>query len=99
MMATNVDVAEWMADQVERSGWLHQSDVVAVIWDKFGQEFLHANWKGHDAISPGVLREFKRLTEDTVVWDNRNRLWRKRTEDDRVTRLLVRRVRFLAGPV
>jgi len=86
-MATSRDVAEWMLDQFNRSGELYQDDAVYGIESKFGREFTHENEYGNVAIDRNVLKEFRKLTGDDVVWERRERFWRKREQDDEPGRL------------
>jgi hypothetical protein len=81
-MPTNRDVAEWMAERAARRGELYQEEVVWEIQSKFGREFVYENANGNLAISRQVLKEFRKLTEDTLVWERGDRLWRKRQSYD-----------------
>lgn len=55
---------------------------VVSISDKFGNEFTYTNENGNPAIDRRVLKEFRKLTGDTVAWDRWEFAWRKRTADD-----------------
>jgi hypothetical protein len=76
------DVAQWMAEQVREHDELLQSDVITAIEDRFGCQFMYENANGNSAIDPTVLIEFKRLTEEDVVWERGERLWRLRNKLD-----------------
>jgi CRISPR/Cas system CSM-associated protein Csm3 (group 7 of RAMP superfamily) len=82
MPATAKGVAKWMADKMSKSAELYQEDVVWEIQSKFGKRFVYENENGNLAISRTVLKEFRKLTEDTVVWERGSRLWRKRQSYD-----------------
>ena len=70
-----------MENQVQQ-GDLYQEEAVYEILDRFGEEFVYENENGNWAISKPVLREFQKLTEETVVWERGGRFWRKRQEYD-----------------
>ena len=81
-MATSKDVAAWMLQALEERQSLYQEVVVYEIAADFGEEFTYLNASGNLAIDRRVLREFRKLTEATVVWERGERLWRKRTDTD-----------------
>jgi hypothetical protein len=76
------DVARWMQAEFEKTGFLYQDTVVRKIKNKFGDEFVYKNANGNLAISKAVLKEFRRLTETTAVWDRGVRQWRRRRPSD-----------------
>jgi Family of unknown function (DUF6953) len=71
-----------MVDQLKGQHWLYQEMVVSEILEKFGEEFVYYNENGNLAISRPVLREFRKLTEGTVVWERSARAWRPREGHD-----------------
>jgi len=79
---TAADVAQWMLDEIDRAKDLCQDDVVDKIARTFGSEFVYDNDAGNMAISKKVLAAFNKLTKDTVVWERRERFWRRRTPHD-----------------
>lgn len=81
-MFTPTDVAKWMLDEVTKDRELSQSDAAWEIEHKFGEEFIYTNDNGNPAISKAVLKEFRKLTEDKVVWEKSSRAWRLRDETD-----------------
>jgi hypothetical protein len=81
-MATPKDVAQWMLEELKRETYLYQNMVVYDIEEKFGEEFTHINDNGNPAIDQRVLKEFRKLTEQTVVWERGERLWRLREDYD-----------------
>lgn len=81
-MATAKDVAQWMVEQLKHSTYLDQEDVASKIKTRFGEVFTYDNENGNLAIGKTVLKEFRNLTQDTVVWDRADRCWRKRTRGD-----------------
>ena len=81
-MTTMIEVAQWMADELERFSSLDQSTAAAGIEMNFGEGFTYINRNSNRAIKREVLVEFDRLTHDTVVWLRRSRRWRKREDRD-----------------
>ncbi|MHC2993899.1 MAG: hypothetical protein IBV53_00110 [Candidatus Atribacteria bacterium] len=77
-----VDVANWMLSQITKKRELYQNEVVYLIEDKFGPKFVYENRLGNAAINREVLKEFRKLTEETVVWSRNERCWRIRSTDD-----------------
>lgn len=82
MTATATDVARWMSESIEAEEYLYQDVAANEIGSRFGAVFTHINQHGNVAINPDVLREFKKLSGDSVVWDRSERLWRKRQDYD-----------------
>ena len=76
------DVAKWMRDKIIEDKTMYQENVVSKIRDEFGEEFIYTNENGNPAISKAVLKEFRRLTENLVVWEKSERRWRLRGEHD-----------------
>ncbi len=81
-MATVEDVARWMQEELEKSGELDQADAVHEIEVRFGEEFAYINENGNPAIDRKVLKAFRKLNEDVVVWDRYHLRWRKREPHD-----------------
>jgi hypothetical protein len=81
-MSTPADVAQWMVQEIEREGMLYQDEAAANIASKFGDEFTYDNDNGNTAIRRDVLAVFRKLTDDFVVWERGERLWRKREQQD-----------------
>ena len=77
-----IDVARWMMKELEGDGYLYQQDAASCIADEFGGGFLYWNVNRNPAIAIEVLREFRNLTEETVVWVKSERMWRWREKDD-----------------
>lgn len=91
MELTPRNVAQWMLQELHRrDGWLQQRDTVRGIVEQFGEEFTYQNRHGHPAISPDVLKEFRKLSRDEVVWSRSRQLWRRRQGRDRSVTRLVR---------
>jgi hypothetical protein len=80
-MPTAQEIAEWMLDELTRSGELYQETAVAHVALKFGYEFTYDNENGNLAIRSVV---FRRLAKDSVVWERGPLL--EKTEDGRIAR-------------
>lgn len=76
------DVAQWMLDKIIKKRELYQEEIVYQIEEKFGSKFVYDNEAGNLAISREVLKEFRKLTEKTVVWSRIELCWRIRSADD-----------------
>jgi hypothetical protein len=85
-MATPREVAEHLAKIVHRDGELLQVDAVCEIEGRFGPQFVYDNENGNQAIDKTVLREFRKLTENSVIWNRSERYWRKRESFDAANR-------------
>ena len=77
-----LDVAQWMYDELELKKEIYQEDTVWEIRHKFGKEFTYTNSEGGDSIAKSVLRAFRSLTGDDVVWERGAKLWRRRHPSD-----------------
>ncbi|WP_137490706.1 DUF6953 family protein, partial [Escherichia coli] len=77
-MATVDDVAQWMKSELENTNWLYQETVVYKIKELFGDTFVYLNANGNLSIDKKVLAKFRKLTNDTVIWERGEKAWRKR---------------------
>lgn len=84
-MSTKV-VAEWMLDQMGDSHWIYQEIIVIKMQTTWAEEYVYRNANGNPAISKDVLKEFRKLTEDTLVWERGERAWRRRRENEKAGR-------------
>ncbi len=85
-MASAKDVALWMLEKLKRERTLYQETAVGEIAHIFGEKFVYDNRQGNPAIDKDVLTEFRKLTEDTVVWERGERAWRFRDDTDPLSR-------------
>ncbi|WSH22832.1 hypothetical protein U8Q07_11115 [Rhizobium ruizarguesonis] len=76
-------VAEWMIEEMGEQAWLYQEVIVRKIKKQWGDEWVYKNPNGNPAISAAVLKQFKKLTEDTLVWERGSKAWRKRRPNDK----------------
>ncbi len=88
-MATSKDVAQWMVAQLREGDCLLQVEAVAAIEKLFGSEFVYLSDIGEKSIDRRVLYQFRKLTEDEVVWVTQHgggywsgAHWRKRGPGD-----------------
>jgi Family of unknown function (DUF6953) len=77
-MTTPEDVARWMLDELEKAGYLYQWEAILEIQSRFGDDFTYLNESRNFAIDRRVLRAFRNLTEDTVVWKRAEHCWARR---------------------
>lgn len=75
-------VAEWMAQELFKKKELYQESVVDEIHNRFGKEFTYINQNGNWGIDKRVLQEFRKITEDQVVWSRGDKSWRFREKYD-----------------
>lgn len=71
-----------MLEELEDQQVVHQDYLVEEIIGRFGVGFTYINANGNRAIDRKVLREFFRLTNETVVWMRGERAWRMRENHD-----------------
>src|SRR5215204_6721004 len=81
-MTTPEDVARWMLDELQKAGYLYQWEAILEIQSRFGDDFTYLNESGNFAIDRRVLRAFRHLTEDDVVWRRTECCWVKRGPHD-----------------
>jgi hypothetical protein len=81
-MTTKKDVAEFMLNQLKSKNRIYQENIVYEIKKTFGEEFVYINENGNLAIDKGILKEFRNLTKNSVVWDRGDFAWRFRKESD-----------------
>jgi hypothetical protein len=79
---TPEDVAQWMLDELEKTGLLYQWEAILEIQSSFDGDFTYLNKSGNFAIDRRVLRAFRHLTEDEVVWRRTEGCWVKRGPHD-----------------
>ena len=85
---TDKDVADFMLQRINEDEILYQEVIVYEIQEKFGDDFVYINQNGNPAIERKVLAEFRKLTEDKVVWSRGERYWRfKKDYDDPDSRI------------
>lgn len=83
------DVAKWMLEELTATGYLAQYYAVTEIEARFGSAFVYLNDSGKPAISRKVLTAFRRITEESVVWDRGDKSWHLRGPGDPATGRLI----------
>lgn len=76
--ATTNGVATWMLSVVQEYGELSQNNAYYMINKQFGSGFTTITNSGSPSIKGSVLTAFKKISEDTVVWERGQKKWRKR---------------------
>ena len=82
LTTTPEDVAQWMIDELEKTGQLYQWEAILEIQSRFGDVFTYLNESGNFAIDRRVLRAFRTGAEDTVVWRRTEGCWATRGPHD-----------------
>ena len=82
--ATPETIAQWMLGRLDedKRGRLYQSNAVAEIAKRFGDEFTYTNENGNPAIDKRILTAFRKITGDSVIWERWDFCWRKREDAD-----------------
>jgi len=80
--ASPVEIAEWMAEELNKRGRLVQNSAALQIWKKFGKEHLYKNKNHNWSINKPILDAFRIITADTVVWSRSQQTWRTRRDSD-----------------
>jgi len=75
-------IAVWMLAEIDREDIVYQDTLVYEIERRFGPSFTYVNDNGNSAIRRDVLTAFRNISETTVVWNRRDRAWRKREPRD-----------------
>jgi hypothetical protein len=79
---TPKEVAEYMIIQMENGQWLFQETIVHKIKAECGRRFVYENANGNYGIDKRVLKEFKKLTQHTLIWELGFKAWRRRKASD-----------------
>lgn len=76
--ASSRDVANWMLSVIDEQGELSQNNAFYEINKQFGSGFTTIASSGSPSIKGGVLTAFKKISENSVVWERGDKKWRKR---------------------
>lgn len=74
--------AEWMLSELERQGCLYQDDVVDHLVKSKQEELLRENAEGSLVLRTSLLKAFRNLGENDVVWVRPDFYWRYRVRED-----------------
>lgn len=77
------DVATCMMDRLREDRPLYQDDAAWKIKKQFGDAFVYNNANGNPAIGKDVLKAFRKVTDEDVVWSRSERCWRRRKPKDK----------------
>jgi hypothetical protein len=80
MDATEVSV--WMRSQLDDDGCLYQDGVVDLLVKGGENALLRENNDGNLVLERKLLAEFRKLTQDDVVWVKPDKYWRFRVLED-----------------
>lgn len=75
--------AQWMFEQIQQRKMLDQGSAAMQIRKHFGKDLVYTNQNGNWGISPDVLKRFRKLTGDDVIWERGSRMWRTRKQYDK----------------
>ena len=81
-MSGKVAAANWMLSEIERSGCLYQDDVVDHLVKAEQEDLLRENTDGNLVLGKALLEEFRKLTDQAVVWVKPDFYWRYRVAED-----------------
>lgn len=71
-----------MVDKLETDGCLYQDDIVDYLVRNDNENFLRENSDGNLVLDKALLKRFKDLTSDNVVWVQSDFYWRYRVLED-----------------
>lgn len=75
-------VAQYMVGKLQGQNMLCQDRLALEIEQNFGVQFVYRNPNGNRAIAKVVLKAFRKLTENDVVWMRSDQCWRLRRPTD-----------------
>jgi hypothetical protein len=75
---TPADVAQWMLTVIQEQGELTQNNAYYQINKQFGTGFTTVTNSGSPSIKTSVLTAFKKISDDSVIWERGDKKWRKR---------------------
>lgn len=76
------EASTWMRSQLDREGCLYQDDVVDYLVKEGAEALLRENSDGNLVLERKLLNEFRKLTQDEVVWVKPDKYWRFRVPED-----------------
>ena len=75
-------VSMWMKSQLDTEGCIYQDDVVDYLVKSGSEHLLRENTDGNLVLEKKLLNEFRKLTQDEVVWVKPDKYWRHRVAED-----------------
>jgi len=76
------EASTWMRSQLDKDGCLYQDDVVDYLVKEGAEALLRENSDGNLVLERKLLNEFRKLTQDEVVWVRPDKYWRFRVPED-----------------
>lgn len=76
------EASTWMRSQLDKDGCLYQDDVVDYLVKEGTEALLRENSDGNLVLERKLLNEFRKLTQDEVVWVKPDKYWRFRVPED-----------------
>lgn len=76
------EASTWMRSQLDKDGCLYQDDVVDYLVKEGAEALLRENSDGNLVLERQLLNEFRKLTQDEVVWVKPDKYWRFRVPED-----------------
>ncbi len=70
------NVVDYMLEELDKNGVLHQKDLVNIIKEKFGEQFVFTNSHGTLSIDRKVIREFNKVKSKDILWNKETYCWR-----------------------
>ena len=80
------EASVWMLAQLKKDGCLYQDDVVDYLLKVGADVLLRENSDGNLVLQRKLLNQFRRKTEDNVVWVKPDKYWRFRVPEDEPSR-------------
>ncbi|MDG6309957.1 DUF6953 family protein [Glaesserella parasuis] len=81
------NIISWMLSKLEREACLYQDDVVDYLVKNNLEQYLIENSEGNQVLNRKLLEEFKKHTENDVVWVRTELYWRWRVPEDESGRI------------
>jgi hypothetical protein len=75
-------IALWMLSMFRKTGGLTQKQAVWGIRELYGAQYLMTSARGRQTLPQPILKAFKRLDPDGIVWSTHRRAWRPRQPED-----------------
>lgn len=72
----------WMRSRLDKERCLYQDDVVDFLVKAKADELLKENSDGNLVLALKLLTEFRKLTQDEIVWVKPDKYWRFRVSED-----------------
>lgn len=81
------NIVSWMISKLEEDSCLYQDDVVDYLVKNNFETYLTENSEGNLVLNRNLLDEFKKRTENNVVWVRNELYWRWRVPEDEPGRI------------